>query len=460
MKKTIITMVASVALLAAGCSGELNKIAPRNYISQDALTAEDMQKLLIGLYAQMESYVHGGWLDHDIKGENFKGGPGFNFNQDVTYMTSTDGTASTRWQSSFTTLQHVNNLVESYQAASRTGDSSLDRLGGVAYYFRALIYYNLVTRFGGVPIMRARTYDVVPISPEAEVWNFITENLTEALALTGEFSAQGRFYVSKRAVEALAARVYLAMKDMPKAAQYAGSVMGDNTFTLAETSEQFAEFYIAMTSSSEVVFALANNRTASYLSIAGRTNDIDPTWDYSPSDERFATLFADDASLARLGDIRQAATFTKDPTVVSYSNRIIKFPNGQPGQQLVPTTNYGTPSLVVSRLGEIYLIRAEALGKTGGGAEVMAEFLSKRYSTSPSAAQLAALTDDRWLDLILDERNRELYAEGFRWYDLKRTGRTDLLQTLAGRNHLLYYPIPQREIDLVGEEAYPQNPGY
>ena len=60
-------------------------------------------------------------------------------------------------------------------------------------------------------------------------------------------------------------------------------------------------------------------------------------------------------------------------------------------------------------------------------------------------------------NLILDERQREFYGEGYRWFDIKRTKRLDLLPSLNGRDYLLYYPIPQLEIDLA---KYTQNLGY
>lgn len=70
------------------------------------------------------------------------------------------------------------------------------------------------------------------------------------------------------------------------------------------------------------------------------------------------------------------------------------------------------------------------------------------------------MTDIEFQNQILDERHRELYAEGQRWYDLKRTNRLDLFSSLNGRNYLMYYPVPQSERDLAGEENYPQNEGY
>jgi hypothetical protein len=70
---------------------------------------------------------------------------------------------------------------------------------------------------------------------------------------------------------------------------------------------------------------------------------------------------------------------------------------------------------------------------------------------------VATLNSTDFQNLILDERQREFYGEGFRWYDIKRTNRLDLLPSIVNRNYLLYYPIPQVEIDLA---KYIQNPSY
>ena len=107
----------------------------------------------------------------------------------------------------------------------------------------------------------------------------------------------------------------------------------------------------------------------------------------------------------------------------------------------------------------MYLIKAEALGKTNGAAALV-EYMKKRYTTAQSEAAIKALSDKEYQTLILDERRREFYAEGMRWQDIKRTNRLELLETLDGRTYLMYYPIPQDEIDMAGTAAYPQNPGY
>ncbi|HEY1054867.1 MAG TPA: RagB/SusD family nutrient uptake outer membrane protein, partial [Emticicia sp.] len=71
------------------------------------------------------------------------------------------------------------------------------------------------------------------------------------------------------------------------------------------------------------------------------------------------------------------------------------------------------------------------------------------------------------IDLILDERGRELMGEYGRWFDLKRTGKlVERIkkynpwvkgQSITDKHNLR--PIPQSEIDL----SFPkmaQNPGY
>jgi hypothetical protein len=62
-----------------------------------------------------------------------------------------------------------------------------------------------------------------------------------------------------------------------------------------------------------------------------------------------------------------------------------------------------------------------------------------------------------------EERRCELLFECVRWFDLVRTGRAvDVLKGI-GKNASdtwLLYPIPQTEIDKMGKDKLPQNPGY
>ncbi len=137
----------------------------------------------------------------------------------------------------------------------------------------------------------------------------------------------------------------------------------------------------------------------------------------------------------------------------------------------------GTRDTYVFRLGETYLLAAEAYLQAGNLAKALQYFNQLRtraaktgnnsltgvaYATEMQATSLT-------LDDILDERARELAGEEFRWFELKRTGKL-ISRTLAYNDeakasntlkafHLLR-PIPQTQIDLNRGATFPQNPGY
>lgn len=118
--------------------------------------------------------------------------------------------------------------------------------------------------------------------------------------------------------------------------------------------------------------------------------------------------------------------------------------------------------IIIMRLGETYLFKAEAQfrqGKSDAAAQTL-NTLRARSNATPITA------NDVTLDFILDERVRELVAEENRRLTLMRTG--TLLERVNGRGlkisglasrHLLF-PIPQTEIDLNKDAVLEQNPGY
>ncbi len=121
--------------------------------------------------------------------------------------------------------------------------------------------------------------------------------------------------------------------------------------------------------------------------------------------------------------------------------------------------------VIVFRLAETYLLRAEAKLRSGNsqGAADDINVLRERANASP------VLATDVTLDYILDERARELATEEPRRRTLIRMGKLverirkyDLLE--SSRNSIQeyhqFYPIPQEAIDAnIGAELQ-QNPGY
>ena len=135
--------------------------------------------------------------------------------------------------------------------------------------------------------------------------------------------------------------------------------------------------------------------------------------------------------------------------------------------------------MFLARLGETYLIAAEAyfkLGDLNTAAQRINEV--RRRAAKPGAEAAMLITPaDVTMDFILDERARELAGEYHRWMDLRRTGtlmdRTkrynrDIkeweaqgIDPFLGTNgqFKILRPIPSDAI-LLNQEQIKQNPGY
>jgi starch-binding outer membrane protein, SusD/RagB family len=75
MNKNII-LIAFIITVISSCSKQLDEVFPRDRIAAEELNENDIGKLRNGLYAQMEDGVFSFAFDFDVRGENFRGGPG------------------------------------------------------------------------------------------------------------------------------------------------------------------------------------------------------------------------------------------------------------------------------------------------------------------------------------------------------------------------------------------------
>lgn len=127
-----------------------------------------------------------------------------------------------------------------------------------------------------------------------------------------------------------------------------------------------------------------------------------------------------------------------------------------------------TRDIILSRLGETYLVAAEAYLKAGNPTTGLARLNEVRRRAGVTNATQAEFN----IDYILDERGRELVGEYKRWFDLKRTG--TLVARASAHNYKIkavnfvgvdgalkiLRPIPQSVLDLNQNKDFPQNPGY
>lgn len=168
--------------------------------------------------------------------------------------------------------------------------------------------------------------------------------------------------------------------------------------------------------------------------------------------------------------------YYNDPTFAKFGQKVdINDPSVNTQRLIVPQTNkwnqfdpndpFGAAmikDIIIMRLGETYLLKAEAQFKQGKLSEAATtiNILRSRANAAPVVAS------DITIDFILDERVRELLAEENRRITLMRTGQ--LVKRVVGRGQKitgisatnLLLPIPQTEINLNKDGVLDQNSGY
>ncbi len=400
----------------ASCDGMLDQY-PHNGVSSGNLTETDSELLLTGLYLIVQNKpTNNGYAAFDILGGDIcrKGATLMTPQLLVTgLMTPESGFISGQWNGYYTGLYQVNSLLKSLNGMAAT--DKRNEMIGVASFFRGLIYYNLATRWRNCPILEVPTTNDVASSPEADVWAFVERNLQTAIDYAPDFTSKN--YVSRQAAQALMARALLAQGKTTEAARMAETVIGSGFFAL----DGFDKIFRGQANTEEI-FTFANLTTEASVNLSGafyysRASAVGGSYQYAPTDEVMEMYLS--------GDLR--APYSIDRQDVN--DVINKFPGGEASPD----------PLCIVRLGEMYLISAEAQGRTDGIGRL------NELRRFRGLDDVAPASDEAFIDAVLDERRHELLAENFRWYDLVRLGRFE--KTLGVDRKYSVMPIPSQEMN-------------
>jgi hypothetical protein len=424
MKNRSILAAFLLAILFSSCSKQLN-IYPHSAASSSNLSSDDIELLLTGVYSVVqnapgaESYIMSDLIGGNLISARGTGGALVLINN---ILRPEQSLMSTPWAGYYKALYQVNELLK----AAGTGNASgrVKEIAGIAHFFRAYLYYNLVTRWGDVPLLKENTAAKLARTPQADIWAFIESELAIAITDAPDFS--DFYYVSKDAAKALMARVELAQGKNGDAAKWAEEVINSGDFHLDSYDKIFRG-----QQNQEEIFAFLNTTIESNINIStlfytyAQTNK--GSYVYAPAGD-VMTMY-DDA------DNRKDISIS----VVGTDPIINKYPSGQSG----------TDPIMVSRLGEMYLISAEAQGTSG--LSRLNELRRFRGLTDIASADVNA-----YQDAVQLERRKELLGEGFRWFDLVRLGKAQPVLGISETQ--LKLPIPESEIVL--DNLLTQNPGY
>ena len=419
IKTLYFKFIFTVCVLLSGCADQLN-ITPEDAISTSQLTKGDVPTLENGIYEKLkDAFIPFFILDFDQYGENFQypNGPA-----PMQSLTPQSGGLYGIWSNLYSVIFNANVLIE---VASKYEGMEIDKALASGYFIRAYAYYNLVTRFGGVPLLAKNTTQPVQRADEVASWQFILNDLNNARKRATAISSP--LFVSVQAVDALLARVHLARGDMSKAASFAQNVIKSGKFSF---QADYQDIFLK-DGGTELIFGLSNFEGDMEIWRAANATDFTPPGGggLTPRQDLFDKLFEE-------GDARKQATF------INHNGQLML--NKYSTNQTIP--------ILVTRLSEMYLIRAEALGLSGGGLEVLNQLRKARKVSTLSIA-----TEKEFQEAVALERRRELYSEGFLFFDLVRTGKAVEQLQFVNQDFQTRLPIPQKEIDL---SKIQQNPGW
>jgi starch-binding outer membrane protein, SusD/RagB family len=412
------------------------------------------------------------------------------------------------WIDLFTGVARANVVLSGIDAVNFTG-----KAGIVAELraLRAFYYYLLMDTFGGVPIVTDPAIEARPRNTRAEVFAFVESELKAARPdLPATWSAQMNGRVTQGAVDAILASLYLnaevftgtvSTTGLTKGTQHwqdalnsATAVINSGHYVLSTDANSSCtgagcgwrkSFTPDNGTSPEIVFAvkyvavqdIGNNflmRALHYNQIGGREapwNGFSTLADtyaaFDPADERVQIFLAGPQINLTTGQpalTRQGTPLVFDPNIPDVTAategqgvRIDKWPL-DPGHD---GRNNGN-DYAWFRLGEMYLIRAEAENELGNTAAATADLNIVRARVfSPPKPVAAGLSQAQLRDAILKERLFELTWEGKRRQDLVRAGQFTSGTWYAKTTNTPYkvlFPIPQTQLETNPQLV--QNPGY
>jgi len=333
-------------------------------------------------------------------------------------------------------IRNANTIITATDAAiGTTADKNIVK--GQALLYRAFCHFQLVQLYGkryvngeansqlGVPLVLSVGNENLPRATVEEVYSQINKDLDEANILLAGYVKPNNSHLDLKVAQGLKARVALTQGNWQIAADYANKAKyGLNLMAIADYGTGFNDFnnkeWMWGSHVNEVQtqyfgnFGAYMSRNFSSTVIRSCPKAINSKlYNLIPSSDVRSTIFDKTGKHTALA---LPSSFSKFP----YTSQ--KF--------LAVSTGDSRCDIPYMRVAEMYLIEAEAKARLGS-ADAATILFNFEKSRNPSY-ELSTNTGQDLINEILLQRRIELWGEGFRFFDLKRTN-SSLDRT--GANH-------------------------
>jgi len=330
-------------------------------------------------------------------------------------------------------INNANLLIDS--VGKSTGpDADKKAIQGQAYAYRAWSYFQMVQLYGmrydassnnvtqGVSLILHSQQGNTPRSTVQAVYQRINKDIDSAIVLLNGYTRANKSHLDKSVAQGIKARVALAQQDWSTAATMADAALGNyalmdstqymsgfNNYNNSEwmwgshqqdnQTSYFASFFAYMSCNFPSLNIAASPRAIldSVYRMIPNTDVRWQLWDSTGANKDFPVPLNSDG--------------TERGIRLKFMTR--KFKVADPAQSI--------GDVPLMRAAEMYLAKAEAYAQMGGHDAQAASALYQLVKTRDKGYTLSTKTGQALLNEIWFQREIELWGEGFRFYDLKRT---------------------------------------
>lgn len=474
MQKSIVPIVAGVALLLASCNNFLD-IKPKGYTIPERFT--DYEKLQNNLSLARAASAYPNFLTDDVQAgqdNDVSKSAGYNrYSPFKVRMYNFEGgqimdmgAQDSQWEPSYQHIYVYNSVINNIMNVTDASDKEKRRLRAEAQVGRAFEYLILVNMYAkhydpataatdyGVPLVLSEdinsTYERVSV---AAIYDQIKKDLDAATPDLSD-NVPNNFHPSKSVGFAFLSRMYLYMGDYEKALLNANEALKRNatlidykTYTTIE-GKTFGRVCIPADSTP---FPNADlNPESVWIRLGSSSNGSMNGEVYAP-DDLIATY---NRNLPAGGDDMRFRLFYCHGRSKFGSGAVVNFPGRVLWAPYVElNTGLGAP--------EVLLIAAECEARIGSKEKALQHLDKLRNMRIKGNQPLTAATKDDALRIALDERRRELCFVGpTRLIDLKRLNKDprfaktvthkhgDLTWELPANDNRYILPVPPRVLSM------------
>lgn len=471
-----------LSVILSSCDNFLDR-QPMEQLSRDKFwkTKADAELWTIGMYDAMQSALGDNYfMWGEVRSDNeTQAGTGTDQPLFLT-NTLTSDMGVCNWANLYKVISSANFAIKYFPQISELTEVELNQYLGQAYATRALMYFYAIRVWGDVPKQTepyeglAGQQECNPRTSVDEIKKLILSDLDMALDLfDGSIPSISR--LNRGAALAILTDFHMWCKEYEEALDASEQLISLKAYSLAQNIDEWHQIFESPNNSSEPIFFLNwDPQTDGKNGVYTRLATSFPNPSYKIRDAIWDTLIVrkyDDRLLFMTDTVRMfyangMVSITEEAYDIYernfYCNKFSRYdaaldnssvsPEMPAGGYVAPHETTYMPMVPIYRYSDIMLLRAEALNKLLRGDEARAivndirrrvgylrtiEIPDPSFVTDPEhpeinaplisvnvgieATAMNAPEGDVLENVILQERQLELWGEGKRWFDLVRT---------------------------------------